>query len=196
MLDTLDLSLRLEPADYKRKLDKWQDRLATLTDDRRFRDIAVVAAFEGSDAAGKGGAIRRVTAALDPRRFRVQPIAAPSDEEKAQPYLWRFWRRLPRKGHVAVFDRSWYGRVLVERVEGFAGEAEWLRAYGEIDRLREGRALPAEGEDAPLFEVGLSPCSAAAPSFPSPTPAPCPASPAGAGEPCVPGATGRPAPPL
>jgi polyphosphate:AMP phosphotransferase len=137
VLDSLDLSLKLDAAEYKRKLDKWQDRLALLTDDRRFRDIAVVAAFEGADAAGKGGTIRRVTAALDPRRFRVHPIAAPTDEEKARPYLWRFWRRLPRKGHVAVFDRTWYGRVLVERVEGLAGEAEWLRAYGEINQFEE-----------------------------------------------------------
>jgi polyphosphate kinase 2 (PPK2 family) len=131
------MSLRLDRDNYKRKLDKWQSRLAVLTDDKRFRDTALVAVFEGTDAAGKGGSIRRMTAALDPRRFRVHSIAAPSDEEKAQPYLWRFWRRLPRKGHVAVFDRSWYGRVLVERVEGLAGEAEWLRAYGEINQLEE-----------------------------------------------------------
>ena len=137
VLDSLDLSLKLEPAEYKRQLDKWQDRLAALTDDRRFRDIALVVAFEGTDAAGKGGTIRRVTAAFDPRRFRVHPIAAPTDEEKVQPYLWRFWRRLPRKGHVAVFDRTWYGRVLVERVESFATEAEWLRAYGEINEFEE-----------------------------------------------------------
>ena len=137
VLDALDLSLKLEPDAYKRQLDRWQDRLAALTDDKRFRDIAVVAAFEGADAAGKGGSIRRVTAALDPRRFRIHPIAAPTDEEKVQPYLWRFWRRLPRKGHVAVFDRTWYGRVLVERVEGFASEAEWLRAYGEINQFEE-----------------------------------------------------------
>ncbi len=137
VLDGLDLSQRLDPKDYKEKLAHWQDRLAALTDDKRFRKHAIVAVFEGTDAAGKGGTIRRVTAALDPRRFRVHPIAAPSDEERAQPYLWRFWRRLPRKGHVAVFDRSWYGRVLVERVEGFASEAEWLRAYGEINEFEE-----------------------------------------------------------
>jgi polyphosphate:AMP phosphotransferase len=137
VLDELDMGLRLEGEEYKRKLDKWQSRLALLTDAKRFRDVALVAVFEGTDAAGKGGSIRRVTAALDPRRFRVHPIAAPSDEEKVQPYLWRFWRRLPRKGHVAVFDRSWYGRVLVERVEGLASEAEWLRAYGEINQFEE-----------------------------------------------------------
>jgi polyphosphate kinase 2 (PPK2 family) len=94
-------------------------------------------AFEGHDAAGKGGAIRRVAFALDPRQYRIRPIAAPTDEEKARPYLWRFWRHVPRKGQIAIFDRSWYGRVLVERVEGFAAEAEWLRAYGEINDFEE-----------------------------------------------------------
>jgi polyphosphate:AMP phosphotransferase len=137
VLDGLDLTRRLEAEEYKRKLERWQERLAVLTDDPRFHQIAVVAVFEGNDAAGKGGSIRRVAQAIDPRRLRVHPIAAPSDEEKAQPYLWRFWRRLPRKGHIAIFDRSWYGRVLVERVEGFADEVAWLRAYGEINELEE-----------------------------------------------------------
>ncbi len=90
-------------------------------------------AFEGNDAAGKGGAIRRVRAALDPRRFRVHGVAAPTDEELARPYLWRFWRNVPRRGHVAIFDRSWYGRVLVERVEGYCAPDDWLRAYQEIN---------------------------------------------------------------
>jgi polyphosphate kinase 2 (PPK2 family) len=89
--------------------------------------------FEGNDAAGKGGAIRRVTAALDARQYHGVSIAAPSEEERAQPYLWRFWRRLPRRGRFATFDRSWYGRVLVERVEGFCSEADWMRAYAEIN---------------------------------------------------------------
>jgi polyphosphate kinase 2 (PPK2 family) len=89
--------------------------------------------FEGWDAAGKGGAIRRITAALDARDYRVISIAAPSDEERAQHYLWRFWRYLPRAGRFTIFDRSWYGRVLVERVEGFATEREWRRAYAEIN---------------------------------------------------------------
>ena len=93
--------------------------------------------FEGWDAAGKGGAIRRVTAALDARTSRVVPIAAPTDEERAQHYLWRFWRHLPRKGLVTIFDRSWYGRVLVERVEGFATQADWQRAYREINAFEE-----------------------------------------------------------
>jgi len=97
----------------------------------------VVAVFEGMDAAGKGGAIRRITAALDARLYRVVPIAAPSDEERAQPYLWRFWRHVPRAGRFSVYDRSWYGRVLVERVEGFAQEADWMRAYAEINDFEE-----------------------------------------------------------
>ena len=96
-----------------------------------------MAAFEGHDTAGKGGAIRRVTMALDPRQYRVYPVAAPTDEEKGRPYLWRFWRHVPRQGRIAIFDRSWYGRVLVERVEGFASPGEWRRAYGEINDFEE-----------------------------------------------------------
>jgi polyphosphate kinase 2 (PPK2 family) len=94
---------------------------------------SVVALFEGWDAAGKGGAIRRVTAAIDARLFRVIPVAAPTDEEREQHYLWRFWRHLPRAGYLTIYDRSWYGRVLVERVEEFAGTDEWSRAYEEIN---------------------------------------------------------------
>jgi len=93
--------------------------------------------FEGNDAAGKGGSIRRITQALDARTYRIIPVAAPTEEERAQPYLWRFWRHLPRKGRVAIFDRSWYGRVLVERVEGFCTHADWMRAYGEINDFEE-----------------------------------------------------------
>jgi len=89
--------------------------------------------FEGNDAAGKGGAIRRVTSALDARSYSNISIAAPTEEERAQPYLWRFWRHVPGRGRFTIFDRSWYGRVLVERVEGFASEADWMRAYGEIN---------------------------------------------------------------
>jgi polyphosphate kinase 2 (PPK2 family) len=95
--------------------------------------MAVVCVFEGNDAAGKGGSIRRITGALDARHYQVIPTAAPSDEEKAQPYLWRFWRHIPRRGRLALFDRSWYGRVLVERVEGFCSEYDWQRAYSEIN---------------------------------------------------------------
>ena len=97
----------------------------------------MVAAFEGCDAAGKGGAIRRVTQALDARKYDVIPVAAPTDEESARPYLWRFWRNLPERGRIAIFDRSWYGRVLVERVEGFCTEPDWMRAYSEINEFEE-----------------------------------------------------------
>ena len=97
----------------------------------------MVLVFEGWDAAGKGAAIRRVTSALDPRSYRVVPMAAPTDEERARHYLWRFWRHLSRAGRVTIFDRSWYGRVLVERVEGLASEADWNRAYAEIEDFEE-----------------------------------------------------------
>lgn len=133
VLDRLDLSLKLERDRYRKQLREQQQRLAKLTDSKAFRKIALVATFEGNDAAGKGGSIRRVTQALDPRRFKVHSVAAPTDEERAQPYLWRFWRRIPRLGNVCIFDRTWYGRVLVERVEGFCSEADWLRAYAEIN---------------------------------------------------------------
>lgn len=137
VLDDLDLGLSLSDAEYKTRRKAAQARLLTLMNSKKFRQRALMAVFEGHDAAGKGGAIRRVAFALDPRRYRIRPIAAPTDEEKARPYLWRFWRHVPRKGHVAIFDRSWYGRVLVERVEGFATESEWLRAYGEINDFEE-----------------------------------------------------------
>jgi polyphosphate kinase 2 (PPK2 family) len=97
----------------------------------------VVLVFQGNDAAGKGGTIRRLIRPLDPRIYKVHSISAPTDEEKARPYLWRFWRRVPRKGHFAIFDRSWYERVLVERVEGFAGHDDWLRAYNEINEFEQ-----------------------------------------------------------
>jgi polyphosphate:AMP phosphotransferase len=133
VLTELDLSLALSDKSYKDQLAKWQGRLSELVRDERFKGRSLVCAFEGADAAGKGGAIRRIAAALDARQYQVTPVAAPTDEEKAQPHLWRFWRHLPRHGHVAIFDRTWYGRVLVERVEGYCTEADWLRAYSEIN---------------------------------------------------------------
>lgn len=133
VLSELDLSLALADKSYKDQLAKWQGRLSELVRDERFKGRALVCAFEGADAAGKGGAIRRIAAALDARQYQVTPVAAPTDEEKDQPHLWRFWRHLPRHGHVAIFDRTWYGRVLVERVEGYCTEADWLRAYSEIN---------------------------------------------------------------
>jgi len=137
VFQTLDLTQRMEKADYVVELERLQGRLNLLTRHKAFRKRSVVLAFEGSDAAGKGGAIRRVTGALDARIYRVIPIAAPTDEEKAQPYLWRFWRHLPRDGRFSIFDRTWYGRVLVERVEGYCAEVDWMRAYGEINDFEE-----------------------------------------------------------
>ncbi len=133
VLSALDLEQRLPEKKYELQLAKWQGRLSELARHKAFSRRSVVLAFEGMDAAGKGGAIRRLTAALDPRQFQVVPIAAPAEDERAQPYLWRFWRQLPRRGHVTIFDRSWYGRVLVERIEGFCAEADWTRAYAEIN---------------------------------------------------------------
>jgi len=129
----LDLNRKADADAYARDLRELQRRLTEATTAKAFRARGLVVAFEGNDAAGKGGAIRRVRAALDPRRFRVHGVAAPTEEERARPYLWRFWRNIPRRGDTAIFDRSWYGRVLVERVEGFAAEDDWRRAYQEIN---------------------------------------------------------------
>jgi len=134
VLSELDLTQKLGKKDYESQLAKYQSRLSELVRDPRFvgkRSLVLV--FEGSDAAGKGGSIRRLGAAMDARQYQIIPIAAPTEEERAQPYLWRFWRHLPRTGRVAIFDRSWYGRVLVERVERFCSEPDWLRAYAEIN---------------------------------------------------------------
>jgi AMP-polyphosphate phosphotransferase len=145
LLSSLDYSHRLGDKEYKRRLAALQAEIAILTRSKAMRERSVVIAFEGMDAAGKGSTIRRITNVLDARYYRVIPIAAPSEEERAQPYLWRFWRRVPRHGQVAIFDRSWYGRVLVERVEGYAPETDWMRAYSEInefeDQLAEAGAI-------------------------------------------------------
>jgi polyphosphate:AMP phosphotransferase len=137
LLRDLDLSQRLEKDDYKRQLKRCQQRFGRLVRSKKFRKRSLVLAFEGSDAAGKGGTIRRVTGALDARLYKVVPIAAPTEEERAQPYLWRFWRHMPGHRGIVIFDRTWYGRVLVERVEGFCSEADWMRAYDEINELEE-----------------------------------------------------------
>jgi polyphosphate:AMP phosphotransferase len=137
LIRDLDLSQRLEKDDYKALLEKYQQRLGRLILSKKFRKRSLVLAFEGSDAAGKGGAIRRVTGALDARLYKVVPIAAPTEEERAQPYLWRFWRHVPGDRGVVIFDRTWYGRVLVERVEGFCSEVDWMRAYDEINEFEE-----------------------------------------------------------
>jgi AMP-polyphosphate phosphotransferase len=137
ILSSLKFEERLSKEKYGPKVLKAQARLARLSRAPKMNKRAVVCVFEGVDAAGKGGAIRRITHALDARIVEVVPIAAPTDEERAQPYLWRFWRNIPRLGHFAIFDRSWYGRVLVERVERFASEAAWSRAYHEIKEFEE-----------------------------------------------------------
>ncbi len=132
-LSPADQSVVLEKADYNEKLEKLQARLLKLAWKQFEKKRTCLLVFEGWDAAGKGGAIRRVTRALDPRLYQVVGFAAPTAEEKAQHYLWRFWRHLPPAGLTGIFDRSHYGRVLVERVEGFAQPREWQRAYGEIN---------------------------------------------------------------
>jgi polyphosphate:AMP phosphotransferase len=132
LVSALDLTKTADDG-YSKDLQNLQERLTEATTAKSFRGKGLVLVFEGNDAAGKGGAIRRVREALDPRRFRVHGVSAPTDEERARPYLWRFWRNIPRRGDVAIFDRSWYGRVLVERVEGFAAPQDWMRAYQEIN---------------------------------------------------------------
>ena len=137
VLDNLDLTQTLSDDKFEKALAEHQARLNALQRRAGKRGVSTIIVFEGWDAAGKGGAIRRVTGSLDARDYQVIPIAAPTDEERAHHYLWRFWRHLSRAGHLTIFDRSWYGRVLVERVEGFATKAEYMRAYGEIDHFEE-----------------------------------------------------------
>jgi AMP-polyphosphate phosphotransferase len=154
VLNTLDMSQKLGDRKYARELEKWQRELNLLSRHPKFRERSAVLVFEGMDAAGKGGAIRRVTAALDARHYQTVPIAAPTEEERAQPYLWRFWRRIPGHGQLTIFDRSWYGRVLVERVEGFCSEADWQRAYGEINDFE--RQLIDNGAIVSKFWLSVS----------------------------------------
>ncbi|MGI9325185.1 MAG: polyphosphate:AMP phosphotransferase [Pseudomonadales bacterium] len=132
ILSSLDLSQRLSRNEYRQRLKLEQRRLSSAVAHDQFGKRSLVVVFEGNDAAGKGGSIRRVIEALDPRMLRAISIAAPSDEERAQPYLWRFWRHVPQKGNVTIFDRSWYGRVLVERVESLCAAGDWMRAFEEI----------------------------------------------------------------
>jgi len=134
-LAAMDLSKQLNRDEYKKRMKKLQRRLYQLQHRAQVAGLSTVLVFEGQDAAGKGGAIRRLVQGLDSREYQVIPIAAPTDEELAHHYLWRFWRHLPRAGRVTIFDRSWYGRVLVERVEAFAKPAEWQRAYREINEF-------------------------------------------------------------
>jgi polyphosphate kinase 2 (PPK2 family) len=129
------LSLSLQRAEYEQQLEKLQARLRQLEHELYLARRPAVIVYCGWDAAGKGGNIRRLTGSLDPRGYQVVPIAAPTAEEKAHHYLWRFWKQLPKAGHITIFDRSWYGRVIVERVEGFCTEEEWKRAYREINEF-------------------------------------------------------------
>ena len=133
----VDLKKRLPKKDYSVRLAQSQGELNRLCRQAKQQDVSSILAFEGWDAAGKGGSIRRILQALDPRNYRVIPTAAPNQEENAQHYLWRFWRHLPKAGHITIFDRSWYGRVLVERIEGFARPDEWQRAYEEINEFEQ-----------------------------------------------------------
>jgi polyphosphate:AMP phosphotransferase len=155
LASALDLSLTADRATYGAELAALQRRLTDAQTSQSFRRKRLVILFEVNDAAGKGGAIRRVREALDPRRFRVHGVAAPTDEERARPYLWRFWRNIPRRGDVGIFDRSWYGRVLVERVEGYAAPDEWMRAYQEINDFE--RELHENGYMVVKLWLAISP---------------------------------------
>ena len=155
VLSALDLGHALDDKTYEKQLAHWQGRLAELVADPRFKRRSLICVFEGVDAAGKGGAIRRMANALDARQYQIVPIAAPTEEERAQPYLWRFWRHIPRSGRIAIFDRSWYGRVLVERIEGFCSEHDWLRAYSEINDFE--HELSEAGAIVVKFWLQISP---------------------------------------
>ncbi|MCG8650907.1 MAG: polyphosphate:AMP phosphotransferase, partial [Pirellulales bacterium] len=133
VLSQLDMDQSVDKESYSLELKELQGRLHHLHLRAKEMGVSSILLFEGPDAAGKGGAIRRITAAIQPRNYQVHGIAAPTEDELAQHYLWRFWRHLSRAGRITIFDRSWYGRVLVERVEGFASEEEWRRAYAEIN---------------------------------------------------------------
>lgn len=137
VLQGVDLSKTIDREEYKRRRKDLQKRLLTLQNKMYLKRVPVILAFEGWDAGGKGGAIKRLTQAMDPRGYEVVPVAAPNDIEKSHHYLWRFWEKIPKAGHMTIFDRTWYGRVLVERIEGFASEDEWNRAYNEINNMEE-----------------------------------------------------------
>ena len=135
MLEKLDMNLKLAKKEYTTTLERLQNQIHLLGYQVYMQKRSIIIVFEGSDAAGKGGTIKRLTAKLDPRGYMVWPISAPSGDDKERHYLYRFWRRLPAKGEIAIFDRSWYGRVLVERVEKFCPEEAWNRAYTELNQF-------------------------------------------------------------
>ena len=134
-LADVSLDVQMSEEEYREELDKCQKKLKKLHNKLYRKKIPVIIAYEGWDAAGKGGNIKRIVSALDPRGYEVNPIASPEPHEKARHYLWRFWTRLPKSGHVGIFDRTWYGRVMVERLEGFCSENDWQRAYNEINEF-------------------------------------------------------------
>lgn len=135
LLADIPLDKTIEEEVYQQELKQLQNRLGELHNRLYRKKVPVIIAYEGWDAAGKGGNIKRITGALDPRGYEVHPIASPEPYEKARHYLWRFWSRLPKTGHIAIFDRTWYGRVMVERIEGFCSENDWMRAYNEINEF-------------------------------------------------------------
>jgi len=137
VLNQLDQQHEISKEEYDEKLLRQQGRVFRLTTKMRKTQRSLLVLFEGPDAAGKGGAIRRLIHGMDARQYQVQSVSAPTDEERAHPYLWRFWRNLPPRGHITIYDRSWYGRVLVERIEGFCATNDWMRAYGEINEFEQ-----------------------------------------------------------
>jgi len=137
ILDKIDLTKKLSEKTYELELNKYQIKLRELHHTMYLKRMPAVVMFEGWDAAGKGGAIKRVVNYMDPRGYEVIPISAPTSEEKLHQFLWRFWNQIPKAGHLTIYDRSWYGRVLVERVEKFCTEADWRRAYQEINEFEE-----------------------------------------------------------
>ncbi len=155
LLSEVDLSPTIGDEEYKKELKKLQSRLTELHNIVYRKKIPVVICYEGWDAAGKGGNIRRVAYPLDPRGFDVMPIASPEPHELARQYLWRFWTRLPRTGHITIFDRTWYGRVMVERLEGFCTEKDWKRAYNEINEFE--RQLTDWGAVVLKFWIHIDP---------------------------------------
>jgi polyphosphate:AMP phosphotransferase len=155
LLDRLDLSLKTEKSVYLKRMAELQGELGALARKLKKKQRGAIFLFEGSDAAGKGGAIRRLVWSLDARQYRIIPISAPSDEERAHHYLWRFFRQLPPRGRITIYDRSWYGRVLVERVEGFASEDAYTRAYKEINDFEQ--ELTRDGIILVKFWLQISP---------------------------------------
>jgi polyphosphate:AMP phosphotransferase len=155
LLSSYDYKRTLSRDDYAKKLARLQRDLNLLSRSRKMAGRSLVTVFEGMDAAGKGSTIRRITQALDARFYRIIPVAAPSEEERAQPYLWRFWRQIPGHGRAVIFDRSWYGRVLVERVEKFCSAFDWMRAYGEINEFEE--QLAESGAIVAKFWLSITP---------------------------------------